>query len=33
MLPDEIEACRRFRAERAVAEPELLFPSSGIEVN
>jgi hypothetical protein len=33
MLPNEIEACRQFRAERAVAEPELLFPSSGIEVN
>ncbi len=33
MVPDEIEACRQFRAERIVAEPELLFPSSGIEFN
>jgi hypothetical protein len=32
MLPNEIQACRDFRAERAIAEPELLFPSSGIEV-
>jgi hypothetical protein len=32
MLPNEIEACRQFRAERADAEPELLFPSSGIKV-
>ena len=33
MVPSEIEACRQFRAEHEVAEPELLFPSSGIEVN
>jgi hypothetical protein len=33
MLPNEIEACREFRAERAIADPELLFPSSGIEVS
>jgi hypothetical protein len=33
MLPNEIEACKQFRAERLVAEPALLFPSSGIEIN
>ena len=33
MLPNEIEACRQFRAERSVAEPELLFPSTGIEIS
>jgi len=33
MVPDEIEACRQFRAERIIAEPELRFPSSGIEIN
>ena len=33
MVPSEIEACRQFRAERAIAEPELLFPVSGIEIN
>jgi hypothetical protein len=33
MLPNEIEACREFRAQRSIAEPELLFPSSGIKVN
>ena len=33
MVPDEIEACRQFRTERIVAEPELRFPSSGIEIN
>ncbi len=32
MVPDEIEACRQFRIEREVAEPELLFPSSGLEI-
>ncbi len=26
MVPDEIEACRQFRAERLATEPELLFP-------
>lgn len=25
MIPDEIDACRRFRAERMAAEPELMF--------
>lgn len=33
MLPNEIDACRQFRAERDSSEPELLFPSSGIKVN
>jgi hypothetical protein len=33
VLPNEIEACRAFRAERAIAEPELLFPSSSITVS
>jgi hypothetical protein len=33
MVPNEIEACLQFRAERTISEPELLFPSSGIEVN
>ena len=33
MVPNEIEACRQFRIEREVAEPELLFPSSGIKIN
>ncbi len=32
MVPNEIEACRQFRIEREVAEPELLFPSSGLEI-
>jgi hypothetical protein len=32
MVPNEIEACRRFRIEREVAEPEFLFPSSGLEI-
>jgi hypothetical protein len=32
MVPDEIEACRQFRAEREIVEPELLFPSSGLEI-
>jgi hypothetical protein len=32
MVPSEIESCRRFRAERTVAEPELKFPAMGIEV-
>lgn len=26
LIPDEIEACRRFRAEREAAEPALMFP-------
>jgi len=29
MIPDEIEACRRYRAERVSAEPELKFRFSG----
>jgi hypothetical protein len=33
MLPNEIDACLQFRAERDSSEPELLFPSSGIKVN
>lgn len=32
LVPREIEACRRFRAERLAAEPELKFPTAGIEV-
>lgn len=32
LVPSEIEACRRFRAERLAAEPELKFPTTGIEV-
>ena len=32
LVPGEIEACRRFRAERLAAEPELKFPSAGIQV-
>lgn len=32
LVPAEIEACRRFRAERLATEPELKFPSAGIEV-
>ena len=31
MIPGEIEACRKFRAERTASEPELKFPSSGID--
>jgi len=32
MIPEEIEACRRHRAERMAAEQSLRFPGSGIEV-
>ncbi|HEV2323520.1 MAG TPA: hypothetical protein VGS10_06180 [Terracidiphilus sp.] len=32
MVPNEIEACREFRAERMAAEQKLRFPASGIEV-
>lgn len=32
LVPDEIDACRQFRSERIASEPELKFPSSGIEV-
>jgi hypothetical protein len=28
LIPDEIEACRKFRAERTVSEPALMFPAS-----
>jgi hypothetical protein len=38
LVPSEIEACRKFRAEREASgrealEPELKFPSSGIELS
>ena len=33
LVPDEIEACRKFRSERMSSELELKFPSSGIDVN
>ncbi len=33
LVPSEIEACRKFRAERNASEPELKFPSSGIKVS
>jgi hypothetical protein len=33
LIPDEIEACRKFRSERMSSELELKFPSSGIDVN
>jgi hypothetical protein len=32
MVPDEIEACREFRAERMAAEQKLRFPGAGIKV-
>jgi hypothetical protein len=32
LIPDEIEACRRYRAERVASEQQLRFPSSGIEI-
>jgi hypothetical protein len=32
LIPDEIEACRKFRAERQSSEQQLKFPSSGIEI-
>ncbi|MGA8730086.1 MAG: HNH endonuclease signature motif containing protein [Terracidiphilus sp.] len=28
LIPDEIEACRKFRAERTASEPALMFPAS-----
>ncbi|MDR3727448.1 MAG: hypothetical protein P4K86_10440, partial [Terracidiphilus sp.] len=31
LIPDEIEACRKFRSERMGSELELKFPSMGIE--
>lgn len=33
LVPGEIEACRKFRAERQASEPEFKFPSSGIDVD
>ena len=33
LIPDEIEACRKFRSERMSSELELKFPTSGIETN
>ncbi len=32
LIPDEIEACKRYRAERVAGEQQLKFPSSGIEI-
>jgi hypothetical protein len=32
LVPDEIEACRKYRAERVASEQQLKFPSSGIEI-
>jgi hypothetical protein len=32
LIPDEIEACRKYRAERQASEQQLKFPSSGIEI-
>ena len=29
LVPDEIKACREFRADRVAAEPALMFPSNG----
>ena len=31
LIPDEIEACRKFRAERTTSEPQLRFPRSGTD--
>jgi len=31
LIPDEIEACRKFRAERMASESELMFPPSEID--
>jgi len=31
LIPEEIEACRKFRAERMTEEPALMFPVSGVE--
>ena len=33
LVPSEIEACRKFRSERAESEQQFKFPSAGIEVN
>jgi len=32
LIPDEIEACRKYRAQRQSSEQQLKFPSSGIEI-
>jgi hypothetical protein len=32
MIPDEIEACRKYREERLADNQQLEFPSSGIEI-
>lgn len=32
LIPEEIEACRSYRAERQAGEQQLKFPSSGIEI-
>jgi len=32
MIPDEIEACRKYREERRADNQQLKFPSSGIEI-
>lgn len=32
LIPDEIEVCRKFRAERRNSEQQLRFPTSGIEI-
>jgi hypothetical protein len=32
LIPDEIEACRHYRAERLTSDQQLKFPSSGIEI-
>jgi hypothetical protein len=32
LIPDEIEACRKFRAERRDSEQQLKFPGAGIQV-
>jgi hypothetical protein len=31
LIPDEIEACLKFRAERTAEEPELKFPRTGLD--
>ena len=31
LIPDEIEACRKFRAERMASESELMFPPSEVD--
>jgi hypothetical protein len=31
LIPEEIEACRKFRAERMTEEPALMFPVPGVE--